>query len=309
MSNDFSRIRFDVTEDQFGVLLQQGRPLAESDWNALVAQITRRTHVGSLDTFGPAIVPEQTPEGFHIIPGGGNFTIGAGRIYVDGLLAENHGSGPLHWDVHASCEVGSNPISYDSQPYLPNALALPAAGSYIAYVDVWQREVGALQDESLVDIAIGVDTCARLQTVWQVRALAVADDTDCSTPLDTIPGWDDVTAPSSGRLTTAAGDVPGEPDPCLVPPLGGYKGGENQLYRVEVQKAGVPGTATFKWSRNDASLEARIQRIPDLGHLVVDSVGKDDVLRIQDGDWIEILDDVLELSGQPGVLRQVAPVN
>ena len=93
-----------------------------------------------------------------------------------------------------------------------------------------------------------------------------------------------------------------------MPPLGGYKGAENQLYRVEVHTAGELGEATFKWSRDNASVQARVQTIPTLATLVVDSVGKDDVLRFNDGDWIEILDDQRELNGQPGVLRRIAIV-
>ena len=68
MSNDYSRVIFYPEQDYLGVLLQQGRPLTDADWNALVAQLVRRTHAGSYDTFGPAVVPETTPDGFLITP-------------------------------------------------------------------------------------------------------------------------------------------------------------------------------------------------------------------------------------------------
>jgi hypothetical protein len=42
---------------------------------------------------------------------------------------------------------------------------------------------------------------------------------------------------------------------------------------------------------------------------VVDSVGRDNVLGFANGDWIEITDDWLELSGQPGLLRRIATGN
>ena len=38
---------------------------------------------------------------------------------------------------------------------------------------------------------------------------------------------------------------------------------------------------------------------------MVDSVGKDSVLRFSDGDWIEITDDWRELSGQAGELHKI----
>ena len=249
--SDNSRITFDPADDYLGVLLQQGRPLTDADWNELVAQIARRIHAGSLDTFGPAVVPMQTPDGFEILPAGASFTIGRGRIYVDGLLAENHGGGDRQWDTHLAEEHGAEPISYEQQPYFPNPPLLPANGPYLVYLDVWQREISPLQDDDLVDVAIGVDTTTRLQTVWQVRALGGLDaGTDCATPLDEIDGLGALTAPSAGRLTTATGDVAGEPDPCHVPPLGGYKGGENQLYRVEVHDARRAG-------RRDLQVEPR----------------------------------------------------
>jgi hypothetical protein len=315
MSQDYSRINFDPGDDYLGVLLQQGRPLTDADWNALVLQLNRRTQAGTLDTFGPAVVPEQTEDGFLIEPAAGGFTIGRGRIYVDGLLAENHGAGARTWDPHLAEEFRPDPVAWNAQPYLPTPDAIPAF-PYLVYVDVWQREVTELSEKfpaghpearRLIDAAIGVDTTQRLQTVWQVRTLGVGAGTDCGTPLDTIAAWNERTAPSAGRLTTATGIVAGEPDPCLVPPLGGYKGAENQLYRVEIQTGGAPGTATFKWSRDNGSVQARVVTIPDGTHLVLDSIGKDSVLRFKPGDWIEITDDFRELMGLPGILCRIVP--
>ncbi len=36
-------------------------------------------------------MPRQTPDAFRVALTGGALTIGRGRMYVDGLLAENHG--------------------------------------------------------------------------------------------------------------------------------------------------------------------------------------------------------------------------
>lgn len=307
MGHDFSRINHDPWNDYLGVLLQQGRPLTDADWNAFVSAISRRVHAGALDTVGAAVVPGQTPDAFKIVAVAGGLTIGVGRIYIDGLLAENHGQGERRWEPHLAELRGEDPVPYDAQPYLPRALELPTTAPYIVYVDVFQREVGPLQDSRLIDKALGVDTAVRLQTVWQVRTLAeLATGTKCSTPLQAIEPWTRATAPSAGRLTTATGEVKDEPDPCLVAPAGGYKGAENQLYRVEVHEGGSLGEATFKWSRDNASIQARVLRLPDLTHVVLDSIGKDDVLRFSGGNWIEIVDDALELAGGPGLLRRIA---
>ena len=300
MSGDYSRIDFDPLRDYTRVLLQQGRPLTDADWNELVAQLARRMQAGSYDTFGGAdVVCTSTPDAFKLaFDANSHLTIGRGRIYVDGLLAENHGTAPLAWDSALAEQFGTNPTRYDQQPYLPNAPALPASGGpHIVYVDVWEREVTQFEDPNLVEKALGVDTTTRVQTVWQVKVLANSQGASLtcdSTPAD----WNALIAPSAGRLTTDTATF-GSTNPCLIPPSGGYTGLENQLYRIEIHQGGAPGTATFKWSRDNASVETRVTRFVDLHTIVVESVGKDSVLRFNDGDWIEITDDWLELTGVP----------
>ena len=313
MSGDYSRIAFDPRLDDLGVLLQQGRPLTDRDWNDQALQLNRRFQAGTLDTFGPAVVPMETPEGFKILLNSGSLTIGPGRIYVDGLLAENHGKPPvggtLNWDPKLAELFGTDPLNYTEQPYYPDPPPLPTGRRHVAYLDVWQREVTRLIRPELVEQALGVDTTTRLQTVWQVKLIAGNADTTCATPLEKVEGWLPEHAPSAGRLTVTTAPVPGQPDPCQIPPSGGYKGLENQLYRLEIHAGGDAGTATFKWSRDNASVEAVVVEIPSLTQLVVDSIGKDDVLRFSDGDWIEITDDWLELHGKPGLLRRIATGN
>lgn len=311
MSGDYSRIAFDPWLDDLGVLLQQGRPLTDRDWNDQALQLNRRIHAGTLDTIGGAVVPMQTPEGFEIEATGGALTIGRGRIYVDGILAENHGQAPdggtLDWDPHLAELFGSNPINYTDQLNYPNAPALPTGGPHLVYLDVWQREVNRYIRPSLMDAALAVDTTTRLQTIWQVKVLPdIGTNVNCQTPLDQIPGWLPDHAPSAGRLTVTTAPVPGQPDPCQVPPSGGYKGLENQLYRVEIHQGGAAGTATFTWSRDNASVEASVVEIPSLTQIVVDSIAKDSVLRFSPGDWIDIADEWIELHHQPAIVRRIA---
>src|SRR5512143_2413788 len=126
MSGDYSRFPFDPRRDYDGVLLQQGRPLSDWDWNDQVAEAKRRQQAGTLDTFGgAAVVPLDTPHGFELGLDGGELTIGPGRIYVDGLLAENHGTGDVEWDPALAEERGKGPVTYTDQPYLHDPPALP----------------------------------------------------------------------------------------------------------------------------------------------------------------------------------------
>ena len=305
MTFDVSRFRFAPAKDYQGVVMQQGRVQLDSDWNEQAAQLGRRLQAGTLDTLGPAGVPRTTPDGFRITPAGGTFSIGRGRMYVDGLLAENHGAGPAEWDPALAELRGTGPVPYAAQPYYPNPPALPSGGRHLVYLDVWQREVTHLQDPSLVEQAVGVDTTGRLQTVWQVKVLANVGSVECGAP--DVPGWDAATRPSAGRLTTGTVDVANDPDPCHVPPDGGYKGEENQLYRVEVHQGGAPGTATFKWSRDNATVASAVLNVNAArNRLVVESLGRDDVLGFHDGDWVEVTDDWRELHGLPGELRRIS---
>ena len=306
MSFDLSRIRFDARRDFLGVVMQQGRVQLDADWNEWVAQLARRIQAGALDTYGGNVVPRITPDGFRIQAGGGSFSIGVGRIYVDGLLAENHGAAPNAWEPRLAELTGSTALGYTSQPYYPNPPALPQGGPHLVYVDVWQRDVTAVQAPDLVEKAVGVDSTGRLQTVWQVKVLANVGNSTCATEDEDVPGWQALIAPSAARLSTATGVPSFEPDPCQVPPAAGYRGLENQLYRVEVHRGGTLGTATFKWSRDNATVASRVSHInPARDRITVESIGRDDVLRFHDGDWVEVTDDWRELHALPGELRRI----
>jgi hypothetical protein len=332
MSSDISRQRFDPTNDFSSVLMQQGRVQLDADWNEWNEILDRRFRAETIDIIGRGTVPNETPHGFEIgIDANNNLTIGLGRIYVDGLLAENHGGAPLVFDPVLAEVRGSDPdktppepnaqrLLYHKQPYfpkvntnaeLPQELRLPdlGAGPYLVYIDVWSREVTYVERPNLVEKAVGVDTTTRLQTAWQVRVLTkdIGQDVTCDTP---IQAWEDLIAPSAGRLTTKGVGVETTKDPCLVPPTGGYRGLENRTYRVEIHDGGPSGTATFKWSRDNASVATEISAIEqNLMTLTVDRAVWDSVRRFKKGDWVEITDDSREFSGLPGEIRQIDTVD
>ncbi len=317
MSFDTSRFSFHPWNDYFGVVMQQGRVQLDSDWNEWVAELGRRLQAGTLDTVGRAVVPRTTPEAFHILATGGVLSIGPGRIYVDGLLAENHGTAPLAWNPELAELSGTAPRPFLDQPYLPfNATNQPApadifnrpgltGGPHLVYLDCWQRELTHLQAPDLIEKAVGIDTTARLQTVWQVKVLSGIGTADCLTADGEVPGWALLTRPSGARLSTAVGTATGDPNPCEAPPSSGYTGLENQLYRVEVHRGGSLANATFKWSRDNATVATGVTEIQGGNRLVVDSLGRDEVLGFHAGDWVEVLDDWHELHQQPGRLHRI----
>jgi nitrous oxidase accessory protein NosD len=312
MGGDYSRTTFKPRKDYAGVLRQQGRVGLDADHNEQVEIVDRRWRAETSDLVGRCAVPVSNPDNFTAFQitasAASDFTIGRGRMYVDGLLAECRGADPQGFDDLLGELRGTQPLSYDQQPYYPNpAQRSPVGATDLVYIDAWQREVTAVEDRELQEIALGgPDTATRLQTVWQVRLEPVTAQS-CSAAM---PEWDAIIAPSPARLTTAATAVPANDDPCIISPTGGYRGRENRFYRVEVHTGGqIGGAARFKWSRDNASLTTTVESISAAGdQIVVTRVGRDRVLRFEPGDWVEVLDDHTELGFRPGHMAQVTNV-
>lgn len=319
MPGDYSRSTFNPTKHYSAVLEQQGRVHLDADWNEQVDIQQYRTFTEAIDVIGAAGAPKKTA-GFAIslAPDGSNLRIAPGRLYVDGLLCELE-TGTTYFQQPyfpqadstyflpdpPTSPVNSPPTSPPSQPDL---LKLQD-GTYLVFLDAWQREVNSLDDPGIHEVALGeADTTTRRQTVWQVKLLKVTTDSPspvtCQTP---FREWTLRTAPSTGRLNVQT-QKPTSPDPCSLPPTAGYRRLENQLYRVEVQQGGSRLNGTFKWSRDNASVETRILNI-DGTVLTVHDLGKDDVLGFSGGQWVELVDDVSALHESPHPLYQIAGID
>ena len=193
------------------------------------------------------------------------------------------------------------PFASPPSPGQPPVLDLPD-GAYILYLDVWPRHITALNDEGIREKALGgPDTATRIKTVWQLKLWPgpddeepLPDDTDCAS----ATGWDDLTAPSTGRLNARTKPGPATDDPCVLPPGAGYLGLENQLYRVEIHEGGVLGTdpISFAWSRDNGSVLKAIVPIANTTDYTV-ATGPDDVLGLANGQWVEQVDDAVDLNG------------
>ncbi|MFJ9456296.1 DUF6519 domain-containing protein [Kitasatospora sp. NPDC101447] len=325
MPGDYTRLSFDPAEDYSRPRAEQGRMLRDAYLNELADGLDHRLRALALDVLGPCTAPLDldtggTPgsTGFRIeaTADGTSFTIGLGRLYLHGLALDNHGQvgpqapQPPHVEPGLQDLRAAAPVRYTEQPYLPQAPDL-TPGRHVVYVEAWEREVTAVERPDLIDPAIGVETDARMQTVWQVKVLPEpADGVDCGTPDADVPGWAAATAPSAGRLSTRGVAVPASTDPCSVPPDADYLGWENRLYRVEVHGGGTLAQAGFKWSRDNASVAAAVLGVDDTRTvLTVSRTGRDDVQRIREGAWVEVLDETRELSGTPGFLARVVTVD
>ncbi|HYW16726.1 MAG TPA: DUF6519 domain-containing protein [Allosphingosinicella sp.] len=207
--------------------------------------------------------------------------------------------------------------SVDSQPFLPGPVLPTQAADYLAYLDVWERPIGAVEDPAIREVAFGgPDTAMRDQVVWQVKFAKIADlvaagaltlPASCES---FGPGWTPF-GPQPQRGTMAAkAEAAGVADnPCVLPSTGGYRSLENHLYRVEVHNGGPAalGKVTIKWSRDNGIHRTAYREVDNLV-LVVDSVGRDDAA-LKTGDWIEVLDERALLGGKPGHFAKIAAVD
>src|SRR5215208_141509 len=206
--------------------------------------------------------------------------------------------------------------TYTSQPDYPNPPPLesgelpPPQSAFelaprtdLVYLDVWQRHITAIEDPDILEVALGgPDTTTRVKTVWQVKVMKGVRATNCE---DKIGGWPP--PPSKGRLSTEAVPTPAAEDPCIIAPEGGYRGLENRLYRVEIHQGGDLGEATFKWSRDNGSVVFPVEVFgPDPHQVKVKRLGRDQVLRLREDDWVEVLDDHAEDDEITGTMAKIA---
>lgn len=320
MKGDFTRSTFRRANHFSGVLMQQGRVQLDSDWNEQGDITAYRAGTTVLDTIGESGAPVHDA-GFAIVASAADLPdedknrsenqtppavkpadllVGGGRFYVHGELAENDRICLLSDQPDLPAGLPRVRLSNKTDVALP-----PPKGSYLVYLDVWQRHITALEAPLIREVALGgPDTATRTKTVWQVKLLQVPALTSCNAELGE---WDALIAPSGGKLAARA--EPGDDDksPCVVAPGAGYRRLENQLYRVEVHDGGALGTASFKWSRDNGSVVVACSGISG-NDLIVASTGRDQTLGFATGLWVELTDDTHELAGVPGTLVQLTNV-
>src|SRR5882672_330926 len=286
---DVSRDTFDQTKRFSRVLMQQGRVQLDADWNeqndillhylrSLAADligphggsgtqpgfavITKDTEVDELkDANGVAINLQPDLQGAlkESLRASG-FLIGIGRYYVDGLLCESDQY--LGFTEQAGYPF-TGAMSFDD--------IRDATGSFLVFLDVWERHVSCSEDGDICEVALGgPDTATRGQLVAAVvvpppetggeklydkqqliddaKKLKDAVDNNDTAGIQTARQVLNVFAEnvrarlnglSTARLRARA-RITGLPEgDCNIQPEAQYRGPENQLYRVEIQRGGI----------------------------------------------------------------------
>jgi hypothetical protein len=324
MKGDFSRVTFDSSKHFSRVLMQQGRVQLDSEWNEQSAIVQHFLRTLAADLIGPFGGTGQSFEIFtkakdpdeetllreaSLLPGSGDFLIRGGHYYVDGLLCENEGY-----------------VLYSKQTEMPTTPPLKVDGAYLAYIDVWERHLTYLEDDTIREVALGgPDTATRTKIVWQIKVHAVGND-DFNNPLNPTKTeinniskqWTDwvkrFAPPNRGRLkaTINKPKVANSTNPCNIAPDARYRGAENQLYRVEVHQSGTAGGTpekpTFKWSRENGSIVFPIVELN--GNVVtLAQLGRDEKLGLKANDFVEIATLDADLSDEVFPLVQIDAID
>ncbi len=151
-----TRLADAVNKHYVAVRMQQGVPILDADWNEM--EDLRRFEFESVGArFIGSGVPSGS-DGFRVMETAedNDFIIRRGMILVKGKKVINE----------------EDNIRYSTQPNqeLAADLTQPASDtSYVVYLDTWEREAGAGEDEELIDSRIGIETCLRLKREWVVQ--------------------------------------------------------------------------------------------------------------------------------------------
>lgn len=310
------------------LLWQQGRVILDADLNEQIDILLYSLRSLARDLIGPQGGPIDNT-GFALYTAQGKLYIRRGHYYVDGTLVSNEG---------ISVKNEWQDVAYADQPYLPSIkdadLPKGSRHGYLAYLDVWERQITALENALISEFALGEsspDTATRAQLVWQVKVLDLDTYSELAKP---IPGilkqkegvdryhavndfkrWleDVLQSPARGQLAAKAKEPEDEDqnNACIIPPAASYRGQENRLYRVEIHTGGSADEATFVVSRENGSVLFPILsgKAGDNNAVTVtlDDLGRDDSrFALSVNDWVELVDEDNILMGLPGLLYQVS---
>jgi hypothetical protein len=201
-----------------------------------------------------------------------------GRYYVNGVLCENEEN-----------------VDLARQPDYPQSV-LPAdvaeRSSYLAYLDVWERSVTALEDWEIREVALGgPDTSTRAKLVWQVKLLPVDAEAIARDPHALQDAWEKFLWRAQHKATMRA----------RRRQVGTALG--NQLYRVEIHNHG----GRYGWPR---PYDAAVTSVP-----VEEVSGGQQQVRVRDwvtddypwaiGDLVEVFSVQTDQRNQPGPLARI----
>ena len=243
----------------------------------------------------------------------------AATTIVTTITGVDYSTLTLTLDADVSSLAGGEPVvlrrvcTYLTQPDLLKRPLLGPQTPLQIYLDVWERLITCLEDDSIREVALnGPDTAARAKVVWQVKAVLNQNQQICMSPAQLQAMFQ---PPNLGLLRARTRPNPTSTNPCTVAPDSSYTGPENQCYRVEVHVGSSDAAKrppSFKWSRENGSVVFPVVSLKTgdgATTVVLADLGRDDRFGLTEGDIVEVQDDALALAGLPGALLAVQAID
>jgi hypothetical protein len=245
MVADTARVTYDPTRQYRSLIYQQGRVTLEADNNEAEMLSSEALRLETIDIIGPQGTPDN---GFAVGSGKGpgGITIGKGIYYLGG------------WRLRLDTAIDLSEQLIDD-----NALDL-REGRFVVALLLTEQTVGAVEDQALLEVALGgPDSAARSRLMQHFLRIPIDADTCVAAAADVLAllARQGITVDSTLQLissaTLQAGFVsgPASQDPCTPAAAGGYLGADNQMVRVTVTKFdATTSKGSFLWGWNNASL-------------------------------------------------------
>ena len=252
-TSDRSRSDFHPGRNYRGARMQQGRVLTDDDFN-VDAFLTEWERAADRQAI---IGPHGTSDsGFRVfapsLAGGvADFSIAPGAYYLKGL--------------RAALQV---PTTFRLQPdwlQRTDIDAPPGPRRDMVLLEAWRQEVGATEDATLFEAALGgPDTTTRIKTMARIRLVTDVVG-DCEDAFDAVidrltdAGLTDGTGgnllTTTATLTLAFTNAGQAQDLCSPSALGGYLGAENRTVRIQIT---TPDSFVWGYENGGPLYRARI---------------------------------------------------
>jgi len=260
-SYDISRVAFDPRKHYTSVRMQQGRVALDEDLNEGERIENEERRRSRIDIIGPYGSPDM---GFYIenvrnTDGFIDFDIHPGTLHVGGMRLEmeavSTGTPPDFETFRLQKDWLQQVHDQHPVPVLP-------AGSErydLVYLQAWTQAVSAVEDEELIEVALGgPDTSTRIRSMRRVLLAENIELSDCKKAWKKL--IDDWKINNGGtlneeheripdtRLTVSYTEEGISDDLCSPSIAGGYLGAENQAIRVQ-----LTDSDHFTWGFDNAS--------------------------------------------------------
>ncbi len=304
---DFTRDTFNADNQYSRVFLQQGRVSIDADWNEFQAINAHYQRMFATAVIGPHAAPWSCPNDFKLrLLDTNEYELHRGHYFVNGLLCVNDRKN-IKGDLADLLDCESHDLKL---------------GTYVFYLDVWESHITYIDDGRIREQALGgADTATRAKINWKVCCKQIKEPINISSFLlfdgEGIPtglkqnGFlklirEDM-KPGNGRMWARGKPARKDSDLCSSDSGVGYRGKENQLYRVEIC-CSDDEAITFKWSRENSSVIFPVRDIAN-DQITLEHLGRDICTCLKVNDWVEVISADQNCYREECVLYQVVNID